>query len=391
MNFLVSLLASPHLLRSALVGIVLFLALNGALVYLLVTGRGTRNGYFTIFPTLIIAFDLFLLFNIFGGILLVVFQGFDVEKAPPLMQLAVNGVAQLTVMFFGVVLVTRWKNQNALSVFRLEGVSETPTIAYLIAVPMMFAAQIIGQALSSLWINLLQLFPDLYNPLKAFEDTMDSSQANLTTAHSLPELFLIVLLIGLVPAIAEESLFRGFTQTNIERSGKGRSRPVVALLLASTIFAAIHGSVFKFPGLLSLGLTLGWVAYRTNNLLVGALAHAMNNGVIGILLYFNPNVFDESKNGTSNLISTDQYDLQTSLLILGYGLAIGALFYVIFSRATQNLTARHNADLEIAHRNILAGRHEESYDHWDNGMDDHDPFTHDSTSSDDNHHRDQSL
>lgn len=376
----------------------LFLALNGALVYLLVSGRGTRNGYFTVFPTLIIAFDLFLLFNLFGGVLLVTFQGFDVEKAPPLLQLAVNGVAQLTVMFFGVVLVTRWKNQNAVSVFRLEGVSETPTAAYLIAVPMMFAAQIIGQALSSLWISLIQLFPDLYTSLKSFEDTIDASQANLTTAHSLPELFLIVLLIGLVPAIAEESLFRGFTQTNIERSGKGRSRPVVALLLASTIFAAIHGSVFKFPGLLSLGLTLGWVAYRTNNLLVGALAHAMNNGVIGILLYFNPNVFDQSNNGTSNLISTDQYDLQTSLLILGYGLAIGALFYVIFSRLTQPLTARHNADLEIAHQTLLAGRHQRDYDDW---MDEDDPFEDEHRSSsdssntssshasgDDNHHRD---
>jgi len=339
------------LFTSALAGIAVLLGINVLLIYLLLSSKGERYGYLKILPSVILTIDLFLAFNIVGGIVLILFNGLNVKDAPPLSQLAANGIGQLSMMFFGAVLVTRLRNQNPYAVFRLEGVTETPTPIYLLAVPMMLGAQIVGTALSSIWIKVLQFIPSIYEPLQRLEDAIDKSQTDLVTTHSMPELLLMVILVGLVPAIAEETLFRGFLQTNIERSGKNRARPYLALILSSILFAAVHGSAFKFPGLLCLGLTLGWISYRTNNLLVGSFGHAFNNGMIVIALYASPKLL-ESSQGASDLVGSAQYSVGDSLMILTIGLSVCALFFFLFYRLTEPLRARYNADIEIAHHRL---------------------------------------
>src|SRR5437773_7560756 len=124
----------------------------------------------------------------------------------------------------------------------------------------------------------LKYFPDHYSSLNAFQKTIDDMMQNLSTAHSPAELTVLLFGVAIVTAFAEESFFRGFIQTNIERSGKGRSRPITALIITSLLFAALHLSPLGFPGLLVIGLLLGWLAYRTCDLRVSALAHAFNNG-----------------------------------------------------------------------------------------------------------------
>src|SRR5205823_4150164 len=141
----------------------------------------------------------------------------------------------------------------------------------ILAAPVILAAQFAGDAVIALWMRLLQFFPGLYSALEKYETESDKAVEGLVTAHGTLDFVLIFLFVAIVPAFAEETLFRGFTQTNIERSGNHRARSRVALVVASFLFALVHGSLFKFPGLFLLGLALGWMAYRTNNLFVGSL------------------------------------------------------------------------------------------------------------------------
>ena len=124
--------------------------------------------------------------------------------------------------------------------------------------------------------------------------------------------------------------------------------PYVALLVASLLFAMMHASVFKFPGLFALGLTLGWLTYRTNNLFTGALAHVANNGFIVIALYLNPEEISTSVNGS--VVTADALSGTDALVLLAIALIGMILFLSLFNRITAPLQARGNAERELEAR-----------------------------------------
>jgi membrane protease YdiL (CAAX protease family) len=99
-----------------------------------------------------------------------------------------------------------------------------------------------------------------------------------------PWIFLLnLLIIGILPGIGEELVFRGILQK--EMGGLLRS-PVIAIWVSAFIFSAIH---FQLEGLfprMVLGVVLGYLYYWTKNLWVPIIAHAMNNGVQVMLIYF---------------------------------------------------------------------------------------------------------
>jgi membrane protease YdiL (CAAX protease family) len=320
------------------------LALEGAVLFYVWRRGLTRNGYFTIPSVILIVIDLFIAFQAIGSGAVVAAIGLNVENHP-LIALTLNGLAEILVMLLGSLLISLAVRQHPFATFRLEGISETPVTAYVLAVPIILTAQIAGGAISAVWVRLLKFVPDIYSVLDKYETASDKAQESLVTAHGLGDFALIFLFVAIVPAFAEETLFRGFAQSNIERSGHRHARPYIALIVASILFALVHGSVFKFPGLLMLGLALGWMAYRTNNLLVGALAHAANNGFIVIALYLSPDQLASKAN--QSLISADELPAMDALLILIPASLVLAFLIYIFQRITSNIYARGNAEREL--------------------------------------------
>lgn len=83
------------------------------------------------------------------------------------------------------------------------------------------------------------------------------------TPQSLPRIILEGLLVALGVGLAEELLFRGWLVDELRWS----YRPQIALWISSTVYASLHfikpyteilRTLPSFPGLLLLGLTLGW-------------------------------------------------------------------------------------------------------------------------------------
>jgi len=104
----------------------------------------------------------------------------------------------------------------------------------------------------------------------------------LLASSSVPELLFVVFVVALVPAVAEEFLFRGMVQRSLER-GLGARRGII---LTALIFALYHLNPFSLVPLMSLGLYLGFLAYRAGSLWVSVAAHFYNNGVACIAVYF---------------------------------------------------------------------------------------------------------
>jgi sodium transport system permease protein len=86
----------------------------------------------------------------------------------------------------------------------------------------------------------------------------------------------LVLLVGVIPALAEEALFRGWTLRGL-RSQMSASAAVV---LSSVLFGVFHIELARIAFTTALGIALAFMALRSGSLWPGVLAHALNNGIL---------------------------------------------------------------------------------------------------------------
>jgi len=98
-----------------------------------------------------------------------------------------------------------------------------------------------------------------------------------------------VLLIGLfhialVPAFAEEVLFRGYVLRAFEKS-KGI---IFALILSSFIFAAFHLQLTNLLPLATLGAIMGLLTWLSGSLWPAIVAHFVNNGAAVLMATIMP-------------------------------------------------------------------------------------------------------
>lgn len=303
-----------------------------------------RNGYFTIGTSVLIAIAVYLIFQTVGSVIYLLVTGGDLTLSRGKVLLGSTALAQLLVLVGGTLLFIKATDQDYETSLRLEGIRQTPASLYMLALPIIYLAQYVGGIVSVFWTRALEHLP-VIDKLKALEESQEAMINSIVSASSFGDLIFVLLGIAIVPALAEEIFFRGFLQTNIERSGYRRSRPYVALVLASLIFAMVHGSPFKLPGLLALGLVMGYMSYRTNNLLVGSIAHAFNNGSIVLIMLLSP----ELMNTADPEAAMKANGMTDAALVGALGflslLLAGALF--MFHKLSQPIEARDYAEQEV--------------------------------------------
>jgi membrane protease YdiL (CAAX protease family) len=104
----------------------------------------------------------------------------------------------------------------------------------------------------------------------------------LTDFNSPARLLVGLVVIAIVPAVAEELVFRGGVQRCLVQWFGSRH---VGVWLAAAIFSAIHVQFFGFVPRFVLGLVLGYLYEWSGNILVPMAAHFTQNASQLILLY----------------------------------------------------------------------------------------------------------
>lgn len=111
------------------------------------------------------------------------------------------------------------------------------------------------------------LFHELFlRSLVAFEDPMPGIREGLGGGGT-------ILFICILPGIVEEIAFRGLLQHWLQVA----VRPMLAVVLASALFAALHFSKVSFPYLFAVGMTLGLAKLKTNSLWPCMVIHFLHN------------------------------------------------------------------------------------------------------------------
>ncbi|RZL16598.1 MAG: CPBP family intramembrane metalloprotease [Hymenobacter sp.] len=142
----------------------------------------------------------------------------------------------------------------------------------------------------------------------------------LTNFNTLGRLLVGLLVIAIVPAIAEELVFRGGVQRCLVQWFGSRH---VGVWLAAAIFSAIHVQFFGFVPRFVLGLVLGYLYEWSGNILVSMAAHFTQNAFQLILLYLA-----QGKQLPTSLDPDSTQPLPWVLVLLSAVLTVGLLTWL---------------------------------------------------------------
>jgi len=87
-----------------------------------------------------------------------------------------------------------------------------------------------------------------------------------------------VFCIAITPAICEEHLFRGFLLSGLRTKVGRQGNKWTAIIVTAFIFAAYHGSFFRFVPLFLVGFAITYLAWQSNSIFPGVLVHGLHNG-----------------------------------------------------------------------------------------------------------------
>lgn len=116
------------------------------------------------------------------------------------------------------------------------------------------------------------------------EDEYNSQVQAIMQLKTFGDYLLGLLIMGLLPALCEETLFRGGLQNFLTRSTQ---KPWLAILIVSVLFSAVHFSFYGFLPRMLLGVALGLIYYYTGSLWLSILAHFFNNAIAVSQFYFS--------------------------------------------------------------------------------------------------------
>jgi membrane protease YdiL (CAAX protease family) len=270
---------------------------------------------------------IFFLYQVVGGTLTFFLIGAKVTAENVMGQRVFTMIGQSVFILIPTLLFARLLDRRLSAVFpwRMPRVGETIFAALgLIFLQEIFQIYLFFQDR----IPLPETLRKVIDPLKQMIDEMFRT---LVSAHTVPELFFVILVVAVTPAIIEELLFRGLVQSSFERAVK----PIWAAIITGIIFGAFHFNPFAIVPLIALGCYFGVLRMRSKSIVITMTVHFLNNVMAVVVAYFA--VDDKMIIG-----ATKGPDVNTSAILVQLFL-FAALFVLSFSsylRLTADLQSK---------------------------------------------------
>lgn len=130
-----------------------------------------------------------------------------------------------------------------------------------------------------MWNQNLELPESMAGIAKWMHDAEESAQAGINAilgSHTVMNLIVSVLIVGILAGFSEELFFRGAFQRLLTT---GRVNPHLAIWIVAFVFSAIHMQFFGFFPRLLLGAFFGYLLLWSDSLWLPILLHITNNSI----------------------------------------------------------------------------------------------------------------
>lgn len=152
---------------------------------------------------------------------------------------------------------------------------KVPNLASVIGSLFLWIGSYLGMILLS--VPLSQMFKESASQLEVLNDWFAKQP-----------FWAVLLVVGIMPAICEETLFRGFLFGTMKEKWK----PFTAIFVSGLIFGIYHMSVIKAVTITFLGMALAYSVYCSGSILTSVLMHLCNN-TIAVVLDRYPELFQK--------------------------------------------------------------------------------------------------
>ncbi len=241
----------------------------------------------------------FFLYQFVGGILTLVIFGFDLESAPVNSLRLMTVAGQVLFILLPALLFAKWVYGDVSDIISVKLPEYLELILFSIGIIILIPLLQSYLYIQNYFIEYIAANSEMVNSIKNLFDSLnelvDKTYGNLLKADSIPEMFLVIIVIAIVPSVCEEVMFRGY----IQRSFEFKMKPVWAVLITAIFFGVYHFNPYGLFPLIALGFYFGFAAYISKSLIVPMFLHFLNN-FGAVILYF---IF-----GDEELISTDVTD-----------------------------------------------------------------------------------
>lgn len=114
------------------------------------------------------------------------------------------------------------------------------------------------------------------------ENDYNQGVESIIGLNNFGEYLLGLFILAFLPALCEETLFRGGLQNFLTRSTK---MPWFSIIVVSIIFSAVHLSFYGFLSRFFLGIVLGFLYQYSGKIWLNILGHFMNNAIAISVIY----------------------------------------------------------------------------------------------------------
>ena len=251
----------------------------------------------------------FFLYQFIGGILTLVIFGFDIDNAPVNSLRLMSMAGQILFILLPALLFAKWVYGDVSDVISIKMPEWIELILFsagiIILIPLLQSYLYI----QNYFIEQLAANSEMVNSVKSFFDSLnelvEKTYGNMLKADSVPEMFLVILIIAVVPAISEEVMFRGY----IQKSFEFKIKPLWAALITAIFFGLYHFNPYGLLPLIALGFYFGFAAYISKSLIVPMFLHFLNN-FGAIMLYY---IIGDDELISTNV--TDSAGLESSITL----------------------------------------------------------------------------
>lgn len=229
---------------------------------------------------------IFLLYQFGGALLTLAIFGFNFEKADINSVRLLTMGGQILLMLLPTLIFAQYVYQENISfilrvkfpslkeigIFVVGLVLLTPLLQYFLSIQ-----NFVLQKLA----DVSPFVRNIMNILDQLDKLVEKTYGSLLTSHSVFESAFVILVVAVIPALCEETLFRGFVQKSFEQ----KLKPFWSIFITALFFGLYHFNPSGLLPLIALGAYFGFAAYVSNSIFVPMILHFINN-LIAVLAFF---------------------------------------------------------------------------------------------------------
>lgn len=227
----------------------------------------------------------FILYQFVGGTLLLLVFGFNIKNAPVDLYRLMTAASQILFILLPALLFSKWFYIDVGKIIRIRIPSWREIALFVVGI-------IVLTPLLQNFLYLQNYFLDslaktspfvhsVKSALDSFDNLVQQTYGDLLKVNNYGDMLLVIIVVSIVPAFCEESLFRGF----IQRSFELKMKPFWAALITAIFFGLYHVNPYSLVPLICLGLFFGFAAYTSETIILPIVLHFLNN-FAAVILYF---------------------------------------------------------------------------------------------------------